>query len=419
MTFERLNVFNSKREGIIAFGILGLIFCLHVGFKFYEYKNFLSQNIHYEGEVLSRYQKTNKNNKTYEVLKISTKNHTIYTTLWKKSLHVKQRDRISFKISKKNISFLDFLSNRFYAPIYALHVKDIKKNTLKVKLINFIYSQHKSEDMKQLYSALFLASPINKNLRVKIQHWGISHLVAISGFHLGVIYGFLFFIFKIIYGFFQDKYFPYKDANFHIGLILFSILAFYAYLIDFAPSFLRAFVMSLLGFFFYLRYFKVLSFTTLSLTIAILLAFFPDLVLSIGFWFSVMGVFYIFLYVHHFKFKWYDTIFLNIWVFLAMVIPVHFWFAYTSWQQFSSIILSIVFIVFYPLILCLHVIGYGGIFDEILEKFLNISFEGKEIFTPFWLFILYIALSIFSIFNRYLAIFTVGLGFLYFLMILY
>lgn len=410
MRLKHLKVFNSFSQGVIAFGVLGFIFLLHVAFEFYMYRDFMATNSYHEGVVLSKYQKLNKNNKPYNVLKISTKNQTIYTTIWKKSLHVEQNSKIKFKISKKNIDFFDYLSNRYYAHIYALHVEKIKNSNLREKLKNIISNQHQNEQMKQLYSALYLATPIDKNLRVKIQHWGISHLVAISGFHLGVIYGFLFFVFRIVYGFFQSRYFPYRNANFDIGLVLFAILGFYMYLINFTPSFLRAFIMSLVGFIFYMRYFKILSFATLFICVAILVVFSPSLIFSVGFWFSVMGVFYIFLYLHHFSFRWFDTILINLWVFLAMIIPVHHWFSYASWQQFSSIILSILFVAFYPLTLLLHVIGYGGAFDNIMQKFLDISFIGANFSTPLWLLVLYVALSVISIFNRYLAIFTILLG---------
>lgn len=416
MTFERLGLFSEKKEALIAFGLLTLIFFLHVSYKYYLYRDFLQHKSPlYNGTVLSFYEKRNINNRPYHVLKISTPNQTIYTTLWKKHLHVKVGSHIEFRIIQKNITFLDFLSKKFYAPIYALHVK--KGKTIRFKIKNFISNQHEDEQMSQLYSALFLATPIDKNLRQKIQNWGISHLVAISGFHLGVIYGAMFFLLKIIYGFFQNRYFPYRDLNFDIGIFIFIVLAFYAYLIDFAPSFLRAFVMSLVGFYFYIRYFRVISFMTLAVSVAFLLAFFPYLLLSLGFWFSVMGVFYIFLYLHHFKFKWWDSIFVNIWVFLAMVIPVHGWFAYTSWQQFGAILLSIVFVLFYPLAFLLHVIGYGGVLDSQIIKLLNISSGGADISTPLWLVGVYLILSLGSILNRYLAIFTVSLGALYFFFI--
>ncbi|PID47714.1 MAG: competence protein [Proteobacteria bacterium] len=416
MTFERLELFDTKGRGFLVFGFLALIFFLHVAYRYYDYKQFLAlKNPLFEGNVLLAYDKVSKRGKTYKVLKVATAHESIYTISWQRDFKVNSGDRVSFKIIQKNVSFLDFLSKRFYAPSFDLRVYENKSFHLDLR--NFIENQHENKQMASLYSALFLATPIDKNLRQKIQNWGISHLVAISGFHLGVIYGALFFIFKYLYGFFQSRFFPYRDLRFDLGIFIFAILAIYAYIIDFTPSFLRAYVMGLLGFFLFIRYFRVLSFLNLALSVAFLIAFFPHLALSIGFWFSVSGVFYIFLYLHHFGFRWWDGLFINIWVFLCMIIPVHFYFPYISYQQFGAIILSLIFVVFYPFAFFLHLVGFGDLLDVGIIKLLNISFEGSNIQTPLWFLCVYIILSLLGILNRYLALAVASLGILYFFLI--
>ncbi len=416
MTFEKIELFDNKKELLCVFGVLILVFFLHVGYKFYEYKKFLHvKSPKLQGLVLSVYEKQSKYGKTYRVLKISTSSGNIYTTLWKKNLHVKAGDEMAFKISQKNVKFKDFLSRNFYAPSFDLHVSPSK--TLHVRLKNFISNQHENEQMSNLYSTLFLATPLSKELRIKIQNWGISHLVAISGFHLGVIYGALFFIFKYIYGFFQNRFFPYRDLRFDLGILIFALLSFYTYLIDFTPSFLRAFCMSLLGFFFYMRYMKVLSFATLALSVAFLLALLPHLSLSIGFWFSVSGVFYIFLYLHHFGFRWWDGLLINIWVFLCMIVPVHFYFPYISFQQLGAVVLSLVFVVFYPFAFLLHVSGFGGVMDEYILQLLDVYMQGGLVKTPLWFLCIFVLLSLASIKNRFLAMLCpfLGLGYFFFI----
>lgn len=415
MTIAHLKLFKSLKEVVIAFGFISLIFCANIYLSYYNYKNFTTSKHSYKGVVLNAYGKISKKSKPYQVAKISTKDFTIYTTFWKKSSYVKPHEGIEFKIFKKNITFKDYFSKSFYAPIYQIKTKKIEN--LKHDLEIFIKSQHQNSQIGELYSALFLATSISKDMRNSIQRWGVSHLVAISGFHLGVIYGSLYFLLKIIYGYFQDRFFPYRNIRFDLGIFIFVLLGFYLYLIDFAPSFLRAYVMSFLGLLFYFRHFKVLSFFNLALAVCLILGFFPYLIFSIGFWFSVMGVYFIFLYLHHFSFKWWDTIFINIWVFLALIIPVHVWFGYTSWQQFGATILSIVFIFFYPFAVVLHLINQGGLMDKGLEYFFSISFKGVEIFTPIWVFVSYIILSLASFFSRYLAIFTVSLGLIFFFII--
>lgn len=411
MTLSYLRPFVSFREVVFAFVVLGLVGLVNVGLRYNEYRDFMHENRYFQGIVAICYEKTNKKGRVYQVAKIVTNDETIYTTFWKKSKYVKASEVIKFKISKKSISFLDFFSRKFFAPIYKVTTKRQKsfKNSLEV----FIKSQHKSIQMQELYSALFLATPIGKELRKSIQHWGVSHLVAISGFHLGVMFSVLYFLLKFPYSFFQNRYFPYRNIFFDLSVIIFILLGFYMYMIDFAPSFLRAYVMGVLGFLFYVRHFKVLSFINLALAVCMILAFFPHLILSISFWFSVMGVYFIFLYIHHFSFKWWDMIFVNIWVFLAMMVPVHVWFGYTSLWQFGAIALSMVFVLFYPFAFLLHGIQEGDLLDGVLGSLLDVSLSGSDVFTPVWVFVCYIFLSLASIFNRYLAIFTICLGFIY------
>lgn len=378
-----------------------------------KYDEFLSKKHEkFHGTVETTYVKYSKNNKPYHVMRISTDEFTLYTSSWKKEFFIKANDRVNFRIIKKSVTFWNYFSKRFYAPTYWQHVEK-SPITFKDKAKNFITSQHETKLAKELFGALFLATPVSKELRSMVQNWGVSHLMAISGFHLGILYASMFFVFKLTYSFFQDRFFPYRDVNVDIGVLLFGILAYYVYLIGFAPSFVRSYVMSLVGFFFYIRYIKIVSFGSLALCVGLLLAFFPHLLFSLGFWFSVMGVFYIFLYLYHFgeRFSWFWTaIFLNAWVFLAMQIPVHVWFGYTSVQQFGAIVLSLLFVVFYPLMLVLHLVGFGGVFDGEILKFLSFSYGGEMVNIPLWVGLVYIFFSILSIFNRYLAFFTVLMG---------
>ena len=59
--------------------------------------------------------------------------------------------------------------------------------------------------------------------------------------------------------------------------------------------------MLIIGFILHDRGFKIISMQTLFLTMAILIAFFPRLAFSIGFYLSIFGVFYIFLFLLHYE----------------------------------------------------------------------------------------------------------------------
>ncbi len=407
---NKLNLFNTKKDLLLCFGTLAVLFVLHLGLKYADFNRFVSSNLFHEGKVLLVYDKINKHNKPYTIAKIKTKDFIIYSKI---SKDLKTHDKIRFKSFKKRLKFVDFLSKRFYTPIYKISILTQKDTHFKDALASFISKQHENLELKELYLALFLAKPIGKDLREKIQNWGISHLVAISGFHLGVIYASLFFVLKLFYGSIHDRFFAYKNINFQLGFLIFIFLGFYTYLLDYSPSFLRSFVMGILGFYLYLSHVKIFSFTNLALSGAILLVIFPHLVLSLSFWFSMMGVFYIFLYLHHFSFKKLDFLLINVWVYMGMIIPVHFFFAYTSFQQILSIFLSIAFIIFYPLSLVLHIFNAGYLFDDFMIWFLDIKFKGYFLDISLWLFVFYLVLSLFSIRNKVLAIFTIGFGFLY------
>ncbi|ETJ82416.1 hypothetical protein X908_04200 [Campylobacter jejuni subsp. jejuni 81-176-DRH212] len=64
---------------------------------------------------------------------------------------------------------------------------------------------------------------------------------------------------------------------------------------------------------------KIINFVTLFCSILLCISLYPRLLFSIGFLFSILGVFYIFLYMHHFANKFnnlINIILLNIWTFL-------------------------------------------------------------------------------------------------------
>ena len=138
-----------------------------------------------------------------------------------------------------------------------------------------------------------------------------------------------YFLISPLYRFFQNRYFPYRNAKIDLTIFLLLIVFGYLYLIDFTPSFLRAFAFSLIAFIFLIFHIKILSFQTLLITIFTLIALSPQLLFHIGFWFSVCGVFYIFLYLHWFENsfnKIVHVLFLNAYVFLCINLIIHFFF---------------------------------------------------------------------------------------------
>lgn len=423
MSLEPNPLFDSRKE-VFGFLIAIVLFlALHVSFIYAQYGDFVDKGRHVVQGVLVKYEKrTSKHNKPYALLHVKSPEFLLYTVSWDEALHVRVGQYLNLTIVSENLTFKDYLSKRFFAPSFGHYPLRKSEDTMRQKLYSFIAAQHESPKLQNLFGALFLGLPVGLDLRQDITHWGIAHLIAISGFHLGVLMLLGYGVLNPIYSFFQGRYFPYRNRHLDIGLALFGFAFFYMWLIDFTPSFLRSWVMGAVGFWLLYRHVKLLSFSTLGVCVAILLVLFPSLLFHIGFLFSVLGVFYIFLYLHHFKdliqSKWLHGVLLNIWVFLGMVIPVHFWFGLNTFQQFSAIPLSLFFIIFYPLAGVLHVMGFGGVMDGVLEQFLSLrfGFEGSFI-TPYWMMLGYLVLSFLAIWNKLLAICVIMLGFIPFVFV--
>ena len=393
----------DRKHFFILTLFLLIIFGIHLFLKYQNYKSFIS--LKYQpvtAEVLSIYPKTTKTKKKYSIIKLKTFNGIKFFAIsWQKRVYLKQNSFIKCKVNTKKLSFYKYLKG-FFATVYAIKILNNKSNSKKRKISSYITSQHKNIKMKEIFSALFLATKIDRDIRKKIQLLGISHLVAISGFHLGVLSFLIYLVLTPFYKFFQDKFFPYRNAKLDIMAVSTVLLFGYIYLVGFIPSLSRAFVMLIIGYIFYIRHIKVLSFETLFLTVLLLLAFYPSFIFSISFWFSVAGVFYIFLFLHYFReFKpWVIFILINFWVFILMQPIVHYIFPTFAFSQLLSPILSMLFIVFYPLELFLHFIKEGDLFDGIVLKLLDFHTKALSVKTPLWFLLTYIATSLLSIYKK-------------------
>ena len=172
--------------------------------------------------------------------------------------------------------------------------------------------------------------------------------------------------------------------------------------------------MSVLGFFFYSRGIKVLSFEMLSLTVCLLLAFFPHLVFSLSFWFSVAGVFYLFLFLHYFSSinRWVLLVLIDLGVFFLMLPIVHAFFPVFTFLQLSSPIASAVFIVFYPLSLFLHLLDFGNLFDTLLLAFLEVKAHAYTLNFSTWFLVGYIGVSLLAVRYKYAMYLCLGVSLL-------
>ncbi len=411
MEIQRLELFSTKKEFLAFVHISALILIYALLIEYNNYKDltrFDTAIVHVT--VLKQYEKTkltrSNREKTYQVLKLKADDgFGFYSSVGKNFSDVRGKN-IELEIKTSHINFYEYLTS-FYAYSKVLHVdKDI---SLKESLNNKISDLHVDNRTASIYKALYTADPLSSELQTIFSNLGVSHLLAISGFHLGVLAGVCFFLFKYPYKFLQQRYFPYRsyklDSFIFISLLLFIYLIF----LDSPPSLLRAYTMLIIGFILYDRGYKIVSIQTLLLTVVLLLSFSPRLFFSLGFWLSVSGVFYIFLFLIHFKTlsKTMQFILVPFWVYLMMLPLSLAIFGNFSLYHPLSIIWTTLFSLFYPLSIVMHIIGQGNIFDSLLLELLDLSSTNSFVEYSYMYLSLHVVLSLLSVFKKAIAYFLV------------
>ena len=317
-----------------------------------------------------------------------------------KSEEIKKSDMLNIAIISLNTSFWDYLKG-FYTTI--IYFDKIEKTPKFIdKIIEKINSNHEDEMIKELFQTLFLGTTISKELRDICTNYGISHVVALSGFHLAVLSFTIYWVLYFPYSFFHQRYFLYRNKKYDLILISLVFLFYYLILTDIIPSLLRAFVMLVLTIYFLRSNIKIVSYTNLFFTFLIVIALFPKFLFSLGFWFSIIAVFYIFLFIQYFKNlnKYFQIIFFDFWMFLVFNPIVHFYFPQTTYEQFLSIIINILFAIFYVFEIVAHIFGFAIYFDGFIKDFLSYKMNVFSVETPFYFLLIYMIFSLASVFNK-------------------
>ncbi len=401
---EKVSLFTSKRDFFTFLLACGFILTYSLLIEFQNYKKLT----HFDSAlvtatVVKQYMKDGKtrggNPKTYQVLKLKAdKGFSFYTTANKNFTQVKGQ-KLELELFASKATLHEFFTG-FYAYSRVLNIDDTV--TLKQKLNSYLSQAHENQDIANIYQALYTATPLPWELQGTFSSLGVSHLLAISGFHLGVLSALLFFLVKYPYKLLQDRYFPYRNSKSDLFIIVAIALLSYLLFLDSPASLLRAFAMLIIGFILYDRGMKIVSMQTLFLTLVLLLSFFPRLLFSLGFWLSMSGVFYIFLFLIHFKHlhKIWQFILVPFWVYIFML-P----FSLAIFGNFSiyhplSIVWTTLFTLFYPLSIFLHLIGSGDLFDGILESFTQLSNAATQVSLSYYYLVLQIILSFIAIYKK-------------------
>jgi competence protein ComEC len=394
-------LFRNKKEFLIISAILVSIIIARLIFVYQDYQSLKSlPNYYYtEAQVIKIYE--TKSNSTLLKLHSNTKNLDFF--LYTNKEIPKRFDWVRVKLKlKKGTSFFDYLKGFFAYGDIIEHVED--GFYAKAFLRELIDKQHNGyESIKTFYYAIFLADPLDKNLRDKISSLGVSHLVALSGFHLGILWLMVFAAAYVPYRYFQQKYYPYRNRNIDLGLFTLIFLALFTLFVGAPASLIRSYVMLFIGWVILTLALELLSFKFLAFAVLLILAVAPKLVASLSLLLSMSGVFYIFLVIKYFQEKpaWFiSLVAIPVGIFLLMFPIGHYFFPNTTIWQLCSPILSVLFILFYPLVAILHLFGLGSLFDGALLWLFNLPKGSIEIYLPNYIMAIYVALSISAVFSK-------------------
>ena len=412
---EKPKLFLTAKEFFVVVSIFVLLLFLRLSFIYYEYKDFTEKEFYFTHvEVLQQYKKS-KNGKTYTILRVYSKELDLnfFTRTYRDEVFLGKGLRLKL-FPDKNMNFFDYLRSSFISSrinsVYEL------PKSFKSSLLEKIASQHQDKQIIDFYQAIFLATPLQKELRKQVSILGVSHLIALSGFHLGILWGVLFFLFRPLYRLVQQSHFPYRFDLIDVGFFTLLLLGWYVWFVDSPASLLRSYTMMVMGWGVLILGIELLTFTFLATMIMTLLLLFPKMLLSLAFWFSVLGVFYIFLLVERFKTlnKLMMMLLISFGIFILMLPIVHMIFPLTSTLQLYSPFLSLLFTPFYPLSILAHLIGYGGVFDELLLELFALESETIDIKLDMIYGLGYLLISFGAIWSRWIfyLLFTVAIGFM-------
>ena len=399
---EKPKLFVTLKEFWVTMIFLVALLFIRLFFLYGEYEEFKEKPLFYtDVQVIQAYEKWTEDN-YYTILKLYSPTLNLHffsrTKIRAKDLTSEIRVKL---FPHSDMAFLDYLG----VPFIFSNVNDIydEKENSKADLLHFIEKQHNDEDIRSFYKAIYFATPLTKSLRESVSSLGVSHLIALSGFHLSILSALLFFLIRLVYRPLQQRFFPYRFDLYDIGFMVLLILGVYVWFVGFPPSLLRSYVMLIAGWVLLILGMELVSFSFLATIILILLVIFPKLLLSLAFWFSIAGVFYIFLLLQYFSHinKYLMTLLISFGLFILMLPIVHAVFPITNSLQLYSPLLSLGFTFFYPISILFHLLGIGCIFDGYLQELFTLPAQTFAFKLERNYLFIYLTLSFLSIFSRW------------------
>lgn len=372
---ERVDLFDLK-SGSLFFLFLLFIASLSLSYEYYQFtelKTFddplvRAEVIDQEVRLIAEQPKTS--------MKLRLENGSSVRCAMSPYLRDLRGREVLVELQVGKVTFIDFLKG--------IHTRGVitevyPELSLKEKWYRRIASVHQDQWMRELYGALFVATPMSQEFQALVGAMGLSHILSISGYHYGIISLIAYFLLRPPYRWLQNRYFPYRHGNRDLFLLVFGILFFYLWALEFIPPMVRALGMIAVGYWLYDRGIKIVSLQTLLIAVGVLLAFFPKLFFSLGFWFSSFGVLSIFIFIRYYEHwkPWQIFLALHLWCYLVLLPISLSVFGTFGWWHMGSIPLALVFNLYYPVVLGLHLTPWGDLFDPYLLQ----MFEAGDIHT--------------------------------------
>jgi competence protein ComEC len=388
------SLYTSRRDIVFVAVLVAVLVSLHTLWRYVQYRDFISKPFYVtDAKVLDAYIKTKRNYRYQVVRAKSEEGWEFYTTMPARRLYRHHRLRLRL-IPDEGIGFVDFLG-RFYVKSRLIRAEPETKGVRNALLEN-IAAQHDDNETTRFYQAIFLAEPLPKAMRERIAAWGVSHLVALSGFHLGILAGVLYMLLRPLYRAWQRRFAPYRSEWVDTGATVMLLLGAYVWLAGAPDSLVRAYAMTLIGWATLITGVSLKDAGLLFSVAGALIVSEPSFLVSLGFWLSVAGVFYILLLLRYGKKLSplvQGAVLIPVGVYVLMLPVVHFFFETVSPLQLLSPLLSLLFTLFFPLTLLLHLVGYGDGLDSIVRTFFKTDVSTYEVGTPLWFFAFYLVLS--------------------------
>jgi len=245
MKIERVPLFNAPSDLFALAAPLALLFLISL-FRLYSDYRELTQfdDAEINATVISQYTKMKKG-RSYTMVRLHLRNGVRCSVRASSLLRELGGREVHVWVGTKRITFLKYLRG-FYTYGHVQGVSRTKNGRYRVA--DYIRSQHSDAVLSELFAALFTATPLSWRTRQQLSSLGISHLLAISGFHFGllamIVSGLLYYPYRWL----QYHFFPWRNRRRDLFILTALVLITYARFLGLLPSVLRTWSILCIGF---------------------------------------------------------------------------------------------------------------------------------------------------------------------------